>query len=103
MECSGSVIRASDPQSTEHLLESCATLLNLWHISHSMLLQFTQLYEWVPGYRQWWIFTYKQSLCINYSVAECFREKFKCWSTEQVGKGLDIARYKNVTLLLQLQ
>ena len=22
---------------------------------HSTLLQFTQLYKWVPGYRQWWI------------------------------------------------
>ena len=25
---------------------------------HSTLLQFTQLYEWIPGYRQWWIFVY---------------------------------------------
>ena len=26
---------------------------------HSTLLQFTQLYERVPGYRQWWIFVYE--------------------------------------------
>jgi len=24
---------------------------------HSTLLQFIQLYQWVPGYKQWWIST----------------------------------------------
>ena len=36
--------------------ESCAAVLKpRASVFHSTLLQFTQLYKWVPGYRQWWI------------------------------------------------
>ena len=36
--------------------ESCTALSKPGQVFHSILLQFTQLYEWVPGYRQWWLF-----------------------------------------------
>ena len=44
---------------------------------HTMLLQCTELCACVR-YRQWWIFTYGQSLCNNFSVAEFFPEMV-CW------------------------
>ena len=34
---------------------------------HSVLLQFNQLSECVPGFRQWWIFGYEYSSSINCS------------------------------------
>ena len=40
--------------------------------SQSTLLQITQWYELVPGYRHWW--TFEKSQRINCSVDECFPE-----------------------------
>ena len=52
----------------EHSFELCCLLgPSASSFIHSMLLQFTQRYESVPGYRLWWIFM--QSLFINYSMA----------------------------------
>ena len=39
---------------------------------HSTLLQFTQPFKRVHGYRQWWIFVCKEFLRTNFSTAECF-------------------------------
>ena len=48
--------RASDSWLWKPGFESCAAVLKpLASFFHSTLLQFTQLYKWVPGYRQWWI------------------------------------------------
>ena len=33
----------------------CCVVKTLGKFLHSTLLQFTQLYKGVPGYRQWWI------------------------------------------------
>ena len=48
--------RASDSRLREPGFESCAAGLKPWaRFFYSTLLQFTQLYKWVPGSRQWWI------------------------------------------------
>ena len=48
--------RASDSRLREPGFEPCAAVLKPWaSYFHSTLLQFTQLYKCVPGYRQWWI------------------------------------------------
>ena len=37
--------------------EPCtASMADHGQVFHSILLQFTHLYEWVPGYKHWWIF-----------------------------------------------
>ena len=35
----------------------------------------TQLFEWEPGHRLWWMFVYELSLCINFVMAGWFPEK----------------------------
>ena len=76
-----------DPGSNPAL--PCITLGKFFH---SVLLQFTQLYEWVPGYRQWWIFMYKQSLR-DCRIAGCFPEKPRWSSIEQVCQGVKCKKH----------
>ena len=54
------VTRMLGPQQREPRFGSCAAMANLMgKFVHSTLLQFTQLYEQIPGYRQWWIWVYE--------------------------------------------
>ena len=87
---SGSVVRASDywlgtPGNTNIVL-SCRTLDKF---VRSTLLQFTQLYDWILGYRELLVFVYYWSLHINYSVAECFQGMSRWCSIENVCQGAE--------------
>ena len=64
-------------------LKQCNVECNVWFVwtftvenpgsnIHSTLLQFTQLYERIHGYKQWRIFMFQQSLHINCSRAVYF-------------------------------
>ena len=48
------------------------TILKLGNFIFSTIFLFTQLYKWVPGYRQWWKYVSEYSSCSNCSVAEIF-------------------------------
>ena len=54
---------------------------------HSTLPQFTQLYKWVPGYRQWWIMWTNSLPRSNCCEAQCFPEKLNLRLYEQVCEG----------------
>ena len=79
----------------------CQTLGKFFHST----LQFTQLYEWLPGYKHWWT-----DICVGIVsalMAGCFSEKPRWCSIEQIWQGgkckvsfqqeLDTALYKNLT------
>jgi len=40
-------------------MSSPASESNIGQVFPFRVLQFTQMYEWVPGCRQWWIFVYR--------------------------------------------
>ena len=51
---------------------------------HSRLLQFTLLYECVPGYRQWWVFVHEKNLWISWKLSMfciLYRDK-PLWCTD---------------------
>ena len=53
----------------------CSSVKTLGKFFHSTLLQFTQLYKWVSGYRQWWIcvraaVVHRDGVWVNRSVRE---------------------------------
>ena len=75
---------------------------------HFTLFQFPQLYEWLTGSRQWWIFAHECSSRISCSVAGCFPE----WcSIEQACHGVkckallgdNTALYMSLRLLFKRQ
>ena len=92
------VARASDSQLRESGFELMCCSVRPWEGFHSTLLQFTQLYEQIPGYRYWWIFVRAASR-INCSVAGLFPEKLRWYlfqyvytsAREVTCKGLDTA------------
>ena len=61
--------RSSDSRLRGPGFESYAAVLkpSLHKFFHSTLFQFTQLYKWVPGCRQWW-YVYEQPSRINCSI-----------------------------------
>ena len=64
--------RVSDPRLRDPGFESCDKTLGKF--VHSILLQSTQLYAWVPGYRQWLI---------------CVRAAFVHWLLDASQRGCD--------------
>ena len=82
--------RASDSRIRGPRFESCVAMWNLGLVFHTALLHFTQLYEWVPVYKQWRTLCKQSSQ--NCHVAECFPEKPIWSSIERVCQGVKCKR-----------
>ena len=78
--------RASDSRLRGPRFESCAAMWKLGQV-FSLYIAPVHLAVWMSTYRQWWIFVYEQS-SQNCRVAECFPEKPRWSSIEQVCQGV---------------